>query len=116
MDLDVNVIPVWNSGVSGKGVVVTILDDGIEHNHTDLERNYVSFENTKQTQNQPVGNLHCVKYCVIFWCEKFVERHSFGIVSSDSPETMRKLCLSTNFCPRDSGEITVFFALFFEIN
>ena len=42
MDLDVNVIPVWNAGISGKGVVVTILDDGIEHNHTDLERNYVS--------------------------------------------------------------------------
>ena len=42
MDLDVNVIPVWNAGVSGKGVVVTILDDGIEHNHTDLVKNYVS--------------------------------------------------------------------------
>lgn len=41
MDLDVNVIPVWNAGISGKGVVVTILDDGIEHNHTDLLRNYV---------------------------------------------------------------------------
>lgn len=42
MDLDVNVIPVWNAGISGKGVVVTILDDGIEHNHTDLQKNYVS--------------------------------------------------------------------------
>ena len=42
MDLDVNVIPVWNAGLSGKGVVVTILDDGIEHNHTDLSKNYVS--------------------------------------------------------------------------
>lgn len=28
MDLDVNVIPVWIAGISGKGVVVTILDDG----------------------------------------------------------------------------------------
>jgi len=44
MDLDVNVIPVWNAGISGKGVVVTILDDGIEHNHTDLLKNYVSSE------------------------------------------------------------------------
>jgi len=29
-------------GYTGKGVVVTILDDGIEHNHTDLQLNYVS--------------------------------------------------------------------------
>ena len=27
-------------GVSGKGVVVTILDDGVEHNHPDLSENY----------------------------------------------------------------------------
>jgi len=39
-DLDVHVLPVWNQGITGKGVVVTILDDGIEHNHTDLIRNY----------------------------------------------------------------------------
>ncbi|EDO47748.1 predicted protein, partial [Nematostella vectensis] len=39
-DLDIHVIPVWKKGISGKGVVVTILDDGIEHNHTDLIKNY----------------------------------------------------------------------------
>ena len=27
-------------GYSGKGVVVTILDDGVEHNHPDLSGNY----------------------------------------------------------------------------
>ena len=32
-----------------------------------------------------------------FWCRNFVERNSFRIVSGDSPETMRKLCLSTKF-------------------
>jgi subtilisin family serine protease len=32
----------WNLGMSGKGVVVTILDDGIEKNHPDLQKNYVS--------------------------------------------------------------------------
>lgn len=29
-------------GYTGKGVVVTILDDGIEKNHPDLMQNYVS--------------------------------------------------------------------------
>lgn len=31
---------------------------------------------------------------LISWGGNFVERHSFHIVLSDSPETMRKLCLS----------------------
>lgn len=38
--LDLHVIPVWNKGITGKGVVVTVLDDGLEKNHTDIEANY----------------------------------------------------------------------------
>lgn len=37
-----NVLPAWKEGVTGKGVVVTILDDGLEFEHPDLEKNYVS--------------------------------------------------------------------------
>ncbi len=37
---DMNVIPSWNRGITGKGVVVTILDDGIQHDHPDLKQNY----------------------------------------------------------------------------
>lgn len=37
-----NVIPAWEKGYTGKNVVVTILDDGIEKNHPDLQENYVS--------------------------------------------------------------------------
>lgn len=32
----------WAQGYTGKGIVVSILDDGIEKNHPDLEGNYVS--------------------------------------------------------------------------
>lgn len=32
----------WKRGYTGKDVVVTILDDGIERNHPDLFQNYVS--------------------------------------------------------------------------
>lgn len=39
---DLNVKEAWKQGVTGQGVVVSILDDGIEKNHPDLERNYVS--------------------------------------------------------------------------
>lgn len=40
--LDMNVIPAWREGITGKGIVVTILDDGLETDHPDLEKNYVS--------------------------------------------------------------------------
>jgi hypothetical protein len=35
-------MPVWEKGYSGRGVAVTILDDGIQTNHPDLVDNYVS--------------------------------------------------------------------------
>ncbi|KAG1656190.1 Proprotein convertase subtilisin/kexin type 5 [Nymphon striatum] len=37
---DMNVIPCWQQGYSGKNVVVTILDDGIQTDHPDLVANY----------------------------------------------------------------------------
>merc|ERR1719260_229839 len=38
--LDMNVEAAWDAGYSGRGVTVTILDDGVEWNHPDLSRNY----------------------------------------------------------------------------
>ena len=35
-----NVEAAWDRGYSGNGVVVTILDDGIETDHPDLKQNY----------------------------------------------------------------------------
>lgn len=40
--LDMNVLPAWEAGFTGKGVVVSILDDGIEKDHPDLMKNYRS--------------------------------------------------------------------------
>ena len=37
-----NVIKAWKEGVTGKGVVATILDDGLEKDHPDIIKNYVS--------------------------------------------------------------------------
>lgn len=36
-----NVIPAWKDGITGKGIVVTILDDGLESDHPDIISNYV---------------------------------------------------------------------------
>ena len=38
---DMNVERAWEEGATGKGVVISILDDGIEHTHPDLKDNYV---------------------------------------------------------------------------
>lgn len=40
--LDVNVVPAWQQGYSGRNISVCILDDGIEHTNDDLRDNYVS--------------------------------------------------------------------------
>ncbi|VVC39282.1 Peptidase S8, pro-domain,Peptidase S8, subtilisin-related,Peptidase S8, subtilisin, Ser-active [Cinara cedri] len=38
--MDMNVQGAWEEGISGKGSVVTILDDGLEKDHPDLIQNY----------------------------------------------------------------------------
>lgn len=37
-----NIAAAWRRGYTGKGVVVSVLDDGIEKEHPDLKPNYVS--------------------------------------------------------------------------
>ncbi|XP_025204350.1 furin-like protease 1, isoforms 1/1-X/2 isoform X1 [Melanaphis sacchari] len=39
-DMDMNVQGAWEEGITGKGSVVTILDDGLEKDHPDLIKNY----------------------------------------------------------------------------
>jgi subtilisin family serine protease len=38
---DAQVRPVWDSGVTGQGVVIAIVDEGIEYDHPDLEPNWL---------------------------------------------------------------------------
>lgn len=37
---DSNIEPVWKKGFTGKGVVLSVLDDGMDHTHPELEENY----------------------------------------------------------------------------
>ncbi|KAM7140058.1 proprotein convertase subtilisin/kexin type 4 isoform 3-T3 [Molossus nigricans] len=37
---DLNILQVWSQGLSGQGIVVSVLDDGIEKDHPDLLANY----------------------------------------------------------------------------
>lgn len=39
--LDINVMSVYRQGITGKGVKVSVLDDGLEYTHDDIANNYV---------------------------------------------------------------------------
>lgn len=69
-----NVVGAWKRGYSGKGVVVTILDDGIEKDHPDLEQNYdpdASFDiNDNDIDPQPRYNPSNENRYVIIWLFK----------------------------------------------
>ncbi|XP_053556000.1 proprotein convertase subtilisin/kexin type 4 [Bombina bombina] len=58
---DLGVLTAWSLGYTGKGVVVTILDDGIEKDHPDLAANYdplASYDfNSDDPDPQPHYNL-----------------------------------------------------------
>ncbi|CAJ1061950.1 furin-like protease kpc-1 [Xyrichtys novacula] len=37
---DLNVMPVWENNITGNGVVVSVIDDGIDHTNKDLKKNF----------------------------------------------------------------------------
>uniref|UniRef100_A0A3Q3L493 Proprotein convertase subtilisin/kexin type 4-like n=2 Tax=Mastacembelus armatus TaxID=205130 RepID=A0A3Q3L493_9TELE len=37
---DLNVMPVWSKNITGNGVVVSIIDDGVDHTNKDLKKNF----------------------------------------------------------------------------
>lgn len=39
---DINVTGVWERNVTGRGVTVVVVDDGVEHTVQDIAPNYVS--------------------------------------------------------------------------
>ena len=55
----------------------------------------VDTSHTLLGQLRALSNI--LKFHLISWCGNFVKRHSFRRVLGDSPEIMRKLCLSTKF-------------------
>lgn len=40
--MDINVTGVWEHNITGQGVTVVVVDDGVEHTHKDIQLNYVS--------------------------------------------------------------------------
>lgn len=51
--LDLHIEDVWRMHITGRGVVVTVLDDGIEHNNTDLALNYDPYASGDLNDDDP---------------------------------------------------------------
>ena len=49
--LDMNVQEAWQEGATGKGISITILDDGIERTHPDIQANYDPYASFDVNQN-----------------------------------------------------------------
>ncbi|XP_050500331.1 neuroendocrine convertase 1-like [Diabrotica virgifera virgifera] len=61
--LDLNVLPVYYMGITGKGIRISILDDGIEYTHDDLRENYdpeISWD-CNEDDNDPYPRLDAPK-------------------------------------------------------
>ena len=41
-EMDLHVIPVYATGITGNGINVCVLDDGFDWKHPDIRANYVS--------------------------------------------------------------------------
>lgn len=57
---DINVTPVWNQGITGEGVLVAVIDNGVQTNHPDLAANIhpsLSFGNSPGDHGTAVAGL-----------------------------------------------------------
>ncbi|XP_075380093.1 proprotein convertase subtilisin/kexin type 4 isoform X5 [Mycteria americana] len=53
IDPDLNILTAWSKGYTGLGVVLTVLDDGIEKDHPDLSANYDPLASYDFNSNDP---------------------------------------------------------------
>ena len=67
-----NVESAWSAGVSGRGVAVTILDDGIEKDHPDLIRNYDPLASTDINDNDSDPNPRYSPFRLFFLLFLFI--------------------------------------------
>lgn len=66
---DMNVSGVWEMGITGKGVISAIVDDGLDMTSDDLAANYVrvSFTMGSSSRSEEQSNVDVVIYCCFQW-------------------------------------------------
>lgn len=56
--VDINVLGAWQSGISGEGVTVAIVDDGLQRTHPDISPNYFAQGSYDFNENDPFPDPH----------------------------------------------------------
>ncbi len=46
-----NPVPVWDMGITGKGVITSLVDDGLDYDHDDLKDNFVCRQSSLTVRN-----------------------------------------------------------------
>lgn len=79
---DINITGVWKQGITGKGVTVVILDDGLDYNSTDLADNFVSFLSIHQIKKEGILKYTCSmpKGLLISMITKICQHQSYGMI------------------------------------
>ena len=101
-------LPVWQQNITGQGVVVAILDDGVEHTHPDIAPNYVSTEGTPPTHPPYWGNFPIsaqdLNYRIKYLQNIFTSRNSthFKITSSKLTLLLQDAYASWDFIDNDN--------------
>ncbi|XP_056457987.1 neuroendocrine convertase 1-like [Gadus chalcogrammus] len=54
--LDLNVMPVWKKNITGNGVVVSIIDDGVDYTNEDLKRNFEALASVDLQSSHGLSN------------------------------------------------------------
>lgn len=65
--MDINVTGVWEHNITGQGVTVVVVDDGVQHTHKDIQLNYVSpnvVSTLNSTETKPVGGFLGSRLCL----------------------------------------------------
>ena len=78
--MDINLTGVWERNITGQGVTVVVVDDGVEHTHQDIQANYVS-------------------YCQPLTFVLFSQLNFYGKCLSQIKETVWLLLHYATFCP-----------------
>lgn len=66
-DIGMNIYQVWQQGITGKGVVVAVVDEGLQQSHPELADNYVGIV------NRPRNDVVCAKLKVQWKLVKSLE-------------------------------------------
>ncbi|XP_054286623.1 neuroendocrine convertase 1-like [Macrosteles quadrilineatus] len=54
--MDLNLVPVYRMGITGKSVKVAVVDDGVQHGHPDLQSNFLANLSYDMTNNRAGSN------------------------------------------------------------